>query len=106
MIIKTIMLHAAPIWSSTCPNNTSKLQIVQNKCLRMIARANPRDKNCTIHEKLNVSLLHEEIFKLTKSFYEKQIDHLDELHDARVQTRSELPFRIKHTLPYQILIDI
>ena len=50
MILKPIMLDATPIWGNKWNNNIKTLQIVQNKCLRMIVNAGPKDRNVDIRK--------------------------------------------------------
>ena len=82
MIIKPIMLYAAPIWSNTAVTNVTMLQRVQNKCLRMIVNAGPRERNLDIHKRCNMKPIMNEIYDVTKD---------------------SAQFRIKNKMPYLLL---
>lgn len=109
MIVLPVMLYAIPVWSNTCESNINKLQIIQNKCLRMICKAGPRDRNSDLHKKCNVRPIREHICDATRKFYVEQIENSEVLNDIRnefivYKTKDEMPFRLKYRMPYQILI--
>ena len=78
------MIYAAPIWSNTAVTNVTMLQRVQNKCLRMIVNAGPRERNVDIHKRCNVKSIMNEIRDMNKNFYTNQISHLTELNEVFV----------------------
>lgn len=98
------MLYAAPIWSSTCKTNIHKLQLIQNKCLRMITNSDYYTKIKDMQQKLKIQDITIDIFNLTYNFYNFQIKHLQESDDVGNYTHETAPFKIKHKLPHQILI--
>ena len=59
--------------------NISKLRTLQNKCLRMIANTNPREKNLNIHNRLEIPSIDKEIFDRTKKFFETQSNDIPEI---------------------------
>lgn len=101
-LIRPILLYAAPVWSNTCESNYNKLEVVQNKILRMIASAKPNTTNSQIRQDLNMSSLKEEIHKQSKNFYDTQITKIDTLKNITSYNLENAPFRIKHKLPYHI----
>ena len=54
-IIRPMIMYAAPVWSSTCKTNIHKIQIYQNKLLRMILNAKPRTRNTNIHNQCKIA---------------------------------------------------
>ena len=104
VIVKALMLYAAPVWSNTTASNILKLQRVQNRIVRMMINAKPRDKNVDIHQRLNLKYVEEEIYARTKNYFENQIMLVPDMQEARVLTVEEMPFRMKYNMPYHILI--
>lgn len=76
-IIRPVLTYAAPVWSNTSGSNYKKLQIVQNKCLRVIGNF-PR---CTpiseIHDKLCMEPIRDFILNLTIKFCDKSSNSKD-----------------------------
>lgn len=97
-IIRPILLYAAPLWSNTCYTNISKLQTFQNKIIREITKALPRDRNLDLHKYLNLPGIWDQIYKLTKNFFTNQMD-LDELQEAKIIDEALLPFKTKYKIP-------
>lgn len=100
--ILPIILYACPIWSNTYKTNYSKLQTLQNKCLRMITNSQWDVKNEEIHKILNVQTLKETVKTLTMKFYTEKLN-LDVLLNV-CQTKTKHPYA-KYKVPQQILID-
>ena len=44
VIVRPIIMYAALIWSDTSKTNVNTLQIIQNRCLRMILNAGLKEK--------------------------------------------------------------
>lgn len=55
MMIRPILLYAAPIWSNTCKTNIQKLEAMQSKTLRMISKEMPNVTNDTIRNTLKIN---------------------------------------------------
>ena len=104
VIIKPIMLYAAPIWGNTCKTNINKLQTIQNKVLRMVSGAEWRKTNESIRNSLQITELFPVIKDLTKNFYESQIKEIQLLERVGIYTKETAPFKIKYKLPHQLLI--
>ena len=104
VIVKALMLYAVPVWSNTAASNILSLQRVQNKCVRMIMNAKPRDKNIDLHQRPNLKYIEEGIFTRTKNYFENQINLVPDMQEARLLAKEEMPFRMKYRLPYHILI--
>ena len=58
MIIRPALLYAAPIWGGIASRSAiKKLQLVQNKCLRMVTGHDIRTKITTLHEETKVKMI-------------------------------------------------
>ena len=104
VIVKALMLYAVPVWSNTTASNILSLQRVQNRIVRMIMNAKPRDKNIDLHQRLNLKYIEEEILTRTKNYFENQINHVPDMQEARLLTKEEMPYRMKYKMPYHLLI--
>ncbi len=69
--IRPILTYGAPVFSKAAKTHLQKIQITQNKILKMILNAPWRTKTTKIHQQSNVPLIHEFLTKLTKKFEEK-----------------------------------
>ena len=102
MIIRPIMLYGSPIWGNTCKYNINKLQIIQNKCLRMATNANLGTKTADLHKKLNIPTISQVIYNTTKKFYADELN-LDILSNSCKMRHSDAPFKMKYKLPQYFL---
>ena len=108
-IVRPIIMYAAPVWSNTCKTNVNTLQIIQNRCLRLILKSSPKEKSKELHNKCKVQLVRDYIYELAKKFYVNQIEiseAMQELTNELIiyKTKSDMPFKCKHSMPYQLLI--
>lgn len=101
MVIRPILLYAAPVWSSTCKSNINILEIIQNIILRTISNCNHRTKNKDIRKELKIDTIRDIIYKLTKNFFANQINHLPILKNLGKYNKHNAPFKLKH-LNYHI----
>ena len=110
MVIKPVMLYAAPIWSNTTVTNVNKLETIQNKILRLIARVEPNTTNLEIRESLKMNILWEDIHSRTKDCYTIQIQHLEILivSDVSIYNHENAPLKsyinylIKYLFPQKV----
>lgn len=68
-LIRPIITYAAPVWGYTCKTNIKKLQVLQNKMLRIATKAPPRTRTTHTHHVSNTPMLGEHIWQLAKNVY-------------------------------------
>lgn len=71
MIIRPIMLYAAPIWCSVAPTTIKSLQIFQNKCLRLALSEDRYARVSSMHDRANIPPIADYVKKLSKKFYKE-----------------------------------
>ena len=71
LCILPILLYASPVWSSTANYNKRKLQIIQNKCLRIINNYEYFTKISTMHDNLNIKYIKDIIFSISEKFFNR-----------------------------------
>ena len=99
--IRPIINYGCPVWSSTCISNYNKLQIVQNKFLRIIGNYRRYKYIKDIHDELNIEYIRSHIILLSKNFFtrlEKTSNKL--LQDINYENIKFKHKRIKHILYY------
>lgn len=97
-IIKPAMLYACPIWGNLASNaQIQKLQIVQNKCLRLALNMKRRTRLSTLHELANVPFVSETIQKLVHDFYNSP--SLSDI--VKLPNVNDMPFHLKYPLTYK-----
>jgi hypothetical protein len=101
--IRPILIYACPAWANTASCHLKKLQVFQNKCLRMALNmpyCTPINK---LHLKSNTLMITEQIEKITVNFYKRCNSSENELI-ARLgnYTVNSFNFRIKHKMPKKI----
>lgn len=68
MVFQSVLLYACPVWGSCAQCHINKLQLVQNKCLKIILNL-PYDHPTTdIHHISNVPMLNHQINKISYKF--------------------------------------
>lgn len=98
--IRPILVYACPIFTN-CPKcYFKKLQLLQNKCLRMALDSDWYTRNTSIHEESNMPTIREHVNKLTESFYLRSGNHDNSIIRALGQyNKNNVSFRVKHRLP-------
>jgi hypothetical protein len=71
LAIRPIFTYAAPAFKGIAATHIKKLQVLQNKCLKMILDKPRSESTQLIHEAANIPLVSEYIDKLTKKFDSK-----------------------------------
>ena len=98
--IRPILTYACPVFANSAKTHLQKLQVSQNKCLRMVLSARYRTRISTLHKRTNIPPMKEFIAKLTENFY-KQSGRSDNKLVKRLgeySSRSSLSKK-KHKLP-------
>jgi hypothetical protein len=100
--IRPILTYACPVFINSALCHLNKLQLFQNKVLRMILNVNWFDFKSVneIHNTANMPLVTDFISRLTANFYEKVAHHSNDLYSSLGQYDNDsLSFRVKHKLP-------
>lgn len=71
IVIQSILLYACPVWGSCARTHINKLQLVQNKCLKIILNL-PYDHPTTdVHRLSNVPLISQQLQKICNNFKDR-----------------------------------
>ena len=99
--IRSILSYACPVFSNCAKTHTQKLQVTQNKCLRMVLGVQYATMITTLHKEANIPYIKEFIEKLTARFYQKCNLSKSSLI-ANLDDYSKVNYRIKRRLPRKI----
>lgn len=104
-MIRPIMLYAAPVWSKASESNIDHLQIIQNKCLRLITGSPYATETYILHELTNVPRIKTIITDQTFKFY-KFTTPKNPLTQSitSITSSSNAPFRIRHKLIHHLVM--
>ena len=84
-VIRPVMLYACPVWYNASKCHLKKLQILQNKCLKIIYNLPNRFSTNRLHEENHTKPIKDVIEDQTSSFLEKcrrsEYDHIRRLAD-------------------------
>lgn len=102
-VIRPIITYASVIFYNCPKTHFRRLQVLQNKCLRMILSAPFDSRISDLHEKLMIPTIEQFVSKISKNFYEKSRTHENNLiSPLGIYSRESLPFRVIHNLPRAI----
>jgi len=75
--VRSHLEYCAPVWCQCADWNIKRLQVVQNRALRMIYKPPRYTKTLKLHEDTNTALLKDRYKLLTKTFHDrvKQVDN-------------------------------
>lgn len=101
LCIRPILTYAAPVWSNTSNSNIQALQVVQNKCLRIIGKYPRWTLIEKMHTDLGIPPIKEFVHKLTKNFFNKcafnDNNLIKELGNYSLQTLNYKKYKHKRT---------
>lgn len=101
---RPIMLYACPIFSSMPKSSLNKLQITQNKALRLILNKKQSTKISTLHYYSNIATIKTQIFNQTHKFFKHNCKTLKITRQIAKYNNTNAPFKIKHKLIHSLLI--
>jgi hypothetical protein len=107
LLLRSMIMYAALIWSSTSLTNYCHLQVYQSKCLRVIGDFPQCTPTSYLHAHLKMILIRQFIYHLTDKFFASCTAHLNPLirnrgnytlEDLHCQYTKYRHKRIKHIL--------
>lgn len=102
-VTRPVITYGAPVWGCISPTSLGKLQILQNKLLRLALNATKYTRIDTLHHVAQIHRLDQHIIQLASKFYEKTIYHENRLIKDITYIRQHKEITKKHPLPYQHL---
>jgi hypothetical protein len=69
--LRSIVAYAAPVWCSISRSTFKQLQVLQNKCLRIIANSPRRTPITELHSALGVEYIRTYMLHISARFYAK-----------------------------------
>lgn len=98
--IRPIITYAGTIIANCAATHLNKLQVFQNKCLRMALDMPYYTRTSELHEDASIPYVRDFIAKNAEKFYETAHAHESELiKKIGAYSTESLPFRVKHKLP-------
>lgn len=98
--IRPIMTYAGTIIANAAKTHFNRLQVMENKCLRMALSEPYGTRNSVLHDLAEIPTIHEFINDNAKNFYDKTERHPNPLlNTLGSYTQNPLPFRLLHKLP-------
>jgi hypothetical protein len=67
--IRPIVTYACAVFAKCADCHMRRLQVLQNKCLRMVCNAPYRTRISTLHQKSKISRIKSFVEKITENFY-------------------------------------
>jgi len=101
-LIRPVFTYACPIFVNCAASHLNKLQVFQNKMLRLIFNTKWDDfiTNDSLHRRANLPTVREFLLKLTSRFYNSNRSINNELiSNLGNYEYDSLEFRVKHKLP-------
>ncbi|GFY03802.1 RNA-directed DNA polymerase from mobile element jockey [Trichonephila clavipes] len=99
-LLRPIITYASPVWSFAAKTHIQKLEVLQNKTLRQILRADWYMRNASLRNAINFKTIRNFMKKIAKKFFIK-IDQSDNISIQRIEKYT--PTRLTHR-PRNILI--
>ncbi|GBO07200.1 RNA-directed DNA polymerase from mobile element jockey [Araneus ventricosus] len=94
-ILRPILTYSAPIWCITAKTHRRKIQILQNKILRIMTNAPWFVRNDVIHKDLKIELIEDHVKNLSRKFFSQLQDHKNPLINGQVEyahTNGKYPY--------------
>lgn len=107
-LIRPVLTYAIPVWGSISHSDHTKLQTLQNLCIKITYNTRWRTNLKKLHDRENIPTLYEYTHRLTDRFY-KSLRHsknklIQEI--GQYNAPSDFTFRYTHRLPKHMLMDL
>lgn len=70
-VIRPIMLYGSPVWGNCADTHLQKLQVAQNRCLKMCLKLPPRFPTAELHKRAEIEQIKPYLLKLKTAFIER-----------------------------------
>lgn len=98
-IIRPAMLYACPVWSLTSQTNFSKLQVQQNKFLRLAGNYRKFTRISLLHNEQDIDHVYDYVKEQTKKYFKKSATHPSEhIRKLKCTSTRTVHKMIKHIL--------
>lgn len=67
-IFRPALTYASPVWSTCAKSHRKRLQILQNKLLKMFMNLPPRFSTASVHEKCNIDMMDDYLTSMRRNF--------------------------------------
>lgn len=100
-IIRPVLTYACPIFTNCPKTHFNRLQIQQNKVLRLVTNAEWHTRTEDLHTTTNIPTVRDFVDQLTNTFYESASTHSNELiKNLGTYSKDNMGIRrLKHRLP-------
>lgn len=102
-LIRSLLLYACEVWGNTCKTNKKKLQVLQNRVLRIAVDAPWFMRNHQLHQELGMPTIEECIRKTTIRFVQK-ISNCESAKYYQLGAR-HIHKRLKREMPQDLYAD-
>lgn len=99
-ILRPTFIYASPVWCNAAPTNLKKLQVLQNKYLRLILSESRYARIKDMHDQTNIMMVSEYIKQTAEHFYSDSLNSNPLTENINKTKIYNLPFTLKHKLPY------
>lgn len=103
MCIRPILLSACPVWSNTWNTNYTKIQKLQNKCLRMILNLQFGSSTEEMHKTLNIPRINDIVNNVSNKFCNEKLNKLEILIEIGKTAKDH--HWLKHKVRNQIILN-
>lgn len=97
VIVRSALTYACPVWSMMCKSNFDKLQVVQNKFLRLVGNYRRWSPIKLIHDELEIEYVSDYIMQETKKYYNNIENHTNQLI-VNIKYDTSLKYRHKRIM--------
>lgn len=101
-IVRPILTYAAPAWCGASKTNLKKLQVYENKCLRLATSSNRYTRLTELYDKAAIQIITDYIQEESQKFYQKLTNAQNPLL-SNITKHRHYHGHLKHKLPYQHL---
>ncbi|GBN84495.1 hypothetical protein AVEN_86678-1 [Araneus ventricosus] len=94
-ILRPILTYSAPIWCITAKTHRRKIQMLQNKILRIMKNAPWFVRNDVIHKDLKIELIEDHVKTLSRKFFSQLQDYKNPRINGQVEyahTNGKYPY--------------
>lgn len=102
MYVRPILLYGCQIYSNASNSNINKLQVVQNKSLRLILGKKLETPIRELHKIANIPMIKDKIQEFTNKFYYHTIKQNATMKNVARFNSENAPFKVKHKLAHHI----